>query len=53
MRKKLLLALLLCCLGAFAKDGFQPLFRKIRWLGSIRGWEGADGMIIGRWKSSA
>ena len=50
MRKKLLLALLLCCLGAFAKDGFQPLFNGKNldgWDGDPRLWKAQDGMIVG------
>jgi hypothetical protein len=50
MNKKLLLALLLCSLGAFAKDGFQPLFNGKNldgWDGDPRLWKAQDGMIIG------
>ncbi len=50
MHKKLLLALLLCCLGAFAKDGFQPLFNGKNldgWDGDPRLWKAQDGMIVG------
>ena len=50
MHKKLLLALLLCCLGAIAKDGFQPLFNGKNldgWDGDPRLWKARDGMIVG------
>jgi hypothetical protein len=50
MDKKLLLALLVCALGAFAKDGFQPLFNGKNldgWDGDPRLWKAQDGMIIG------
>ena len=50
MNKKLLLGLLLCSLGAFAKDGFQPLFNGKNldgWDGDPRLWKAQDGMIIG------
>ena len=50
MNKKLLLALLLCSLGAFAKDGFQPLFNGKNlegWDGDPRLWKAQDGMIVG------
>jgi hypothetical protein len=50
MHKKLLLALLLCSLGVFAKDGFQPLFNGKNldgWDGDPRLWKARDGMIIG------
>jgi hypothetical protein len=50
MNKKLLLALLLCSLGAFAKDGFTPLFNGKNldgWDGDPRLWKAQDGMIIG------
>ena len=50
MHKKLLLALLLCCLGAIAKDGFQPLFNGKNldgWDGDPRLWKAQDGMIVG------
>jgi hypothetical protein len=50
MDKKLLLALLLCSLGAFAKDGFEPLFNGKNldgWDGDPRLWKAQDGMIIG------
>ncbi len=50
MHKKLLLALLLCSLGAFAKDGFQPLFNGKNldgWDGDPRLWKAQDGMIVG------
>jgi len=50
MHKKLLLALLLCSLGAFAKDGFTPLFNGKNldgWDGDPRLWKARDGMIIG------
>ena len=50
MNRKLLLALLLCSLGTFAKDGFQPLFNGKNldgWDGDPRLWKAQDGMIIG------
>jgi ribosome modulation factor len=50
MNKKLLLALMLCALGAFAKDGFIPLFNGKNldgWDGDPRLWKAQDGMIIG------
>ena len=50
MNKKLLLTLLLCTLGAFAKDGFKPLFNGKNldgWDGDPRLWKAEDGMIIG------
>jgi len=50
MHKTLLLALLLCSLGAFAKDGFTPLFNGKNldgWDGDPRLWKAQDGMIIG------
>ena len=50
MNKKLLLSLLLCSFGAFAKDGFQPLFNGKNldgWDGDPRLWKAQDGMIIG------
>jgi ribosome modulation factor len=50
MNKKLLLAVLLCSLGTFAKDGFQPLFNGKNldgWDGDPRLWKAQDGMIIG------
>jgi ribosome modulation factor len=50
MDKKLLLALLLCAIGAFAKDGFQPLFNGKNldgWDGDPRLWKAQDGMIVG------
>jgi Domain of Unknown Function (DUF1080) len=50
MNKKLLLALMLCALGAFAKDGFTPLFNGKNldgWDGDPRLWKAQDGMIIG------
>ena len=50
MNKKLLLALMLCTLGAFAKDGFTPLFNGKNldgWDGDPRLWKAQDGMIIG------
>src|SRR5437899_1202869 len=50
MNKKLLLALLLCAAGAFAKDGFKPLFNGKNldgWDGDPRLWKAQDGMIVG------
>jgi ribosome modulation factor len=50
MNKKLLLALMLCVLGAFAKDGFTPLFNGKNldgWDGDPRLWKAQDGMIVG------
>ena len=50
MNKQLLLALTLCALGAFAKDGFTPLFNGKNlegWDGDPRLWKAQDGMIIG------
>jgi ribosome modulation factor len=50
MNKKLLLALMLCALGAFAKDGFNPLFNGKNldgWDGDPRLWKAQDGMIVG------
>jgi len=50
MNKKLLLALMLCALVAFAKDGFTPLFNGKNldgWDGDPRLWKAQDGMIIG------
>src|SRR5215831_11853217 len=50
MNKRLLLALLLCAAGAFAKDGFQPLFNGKNldgWDGDPRLWSVRDGVIIG------
>ena len=50
MNKKFLLALMLCALGAFAKDGFKPLFNGKNldgWDGDPRLWKAQDGMIIG------
>jgi ribosome modulation factor len=50
MNKKLLLALMLCALGAFAKDGFTPLFNGKNldgWDGDPRLWKAQDGMIVG------
>jgi ribosome modulation factor len=50
MDKKLLLALLVCALGAFAQDGFKPLFNGKNldgWDGDPRLWKAQDGMIIG------
>jgi hypothetical protein len=50
MNKKLLLALMLCALGAFAKDGFKPLFNGKNldgWDGDPRLWKAQDGMIVG------
>jgi ribosome modulation factor len=50
MRKTLLFAVLLCALGAFAKDGFQPLFNGKNldgWDGDPRLWSVKDGMIVG------
>jgi len=50
MHKKLLLALLLCSLGGFAKDGFTPLFNGKNldgWDGDPRLWKAQDGMIVG------
>ena len=50
MNKRLLLALLLCAAGAFAKDGFKPLFNGKNldgWDGDPRLWSVRDGMIVG------
>ena len=50
MNKKFLLALMLCALGAFAKDGFKPLFNGKNldgWDGDPRLWKAQYGMIIG------
>src|SRR6266581_4917363 len=50
MNKRLLLALLLCAAGAFAKDGFKPLFNGKTldgWDGDPRLWSVRDGMIVG------
>jgi ribosome modulation factor len=50
MNKKLLPALLLCVLAAFAKDGFTPLFNGKNldgWDGDPRLWKAQDGMIVG------
>jgi len=50
MNKKLLLALMLCAVVAFAKDGFTPLFNGKNlegWDGDPRLWKAQDGMIIG------
>jgi hypothetical protein len=50
MNIKLLPALLLCVLGAFAKDGFTPLFNGKNldgWDGDPRLWKAQDGMIVG------
>ena len=50
MNKKLLLTLLLCAAGAFAKDGFKPLFNGKNldgWDGDPRLWKAEDGMIVG------
>ena len=50
MSKRLLLALLLCVVGAFAKDGFKPLFNGKNldgWDGDPRLWKAQDGMIVG------
>ena len=50
MHKRLLLALLLCAAGAFAKDGFKPLFNGKNldgWDGDPRLWKAQDGMIVG------
>ena len=49
MNKKLLLTLLLCA-GAFAKDGYKPLFNGKNldgWDGDPRLWKVQDGMIVG------
>ena len=50
MIKKLLLALLLCGLAAFAQNGFKPLFNGKNldgWDGDPRLWKAQDGMIVG------
>ena len=50
MYTKLLLSLLLCSIGAFAKDGFKPLFNGKNldgWDGDPRLWKAQDGMIVG------
>ena len=50
MKKKLLPALLLCALGAFAKDGFKPLFNGKNlegWDGDPNLWSVQDHMIVG------
>ena len=50
MNKRLLLALLLIAAGAFAKDGFKPLFNGKNldgWDGDPRLWSVRDGMIVG------
>src|SRR6185312_6221965 len=50
MKKKLLRTLWLCAAGAFAQDGFKPLFNGKNldgWDGDPHIWSVRDGMIVG------